>query len=280
MSSHQCRTAFTGTLFMHGYWREWGKVYRKAFGATQMNQPLSVLTGATAGATEAFVVVPFELVKIRLQDKVSGSLYKSLLDVAIKIVRNEGILAIYNGLEFGVIFKVRELMPKAETPSGQTMNDLIAGTIGGTAGTIPNTPSSANPMAGGQYSLVLLVTEFKEWSRGLSYATDWIPLAGLLCVGDNSALPSWHHDRDKEQSWRVVPTRHHLVCFINAANTLLTGGAPAPCSRSPGTVYAISSWLCKGDPHLKVSVNAILVSAIFQYAFVPSTLVRRVASRC
>ncbi|KAK9363028.1 mitochondrial carrier domain-containing protein [Lipomyces starkeyi] len=133
---------------------EWGKVYRKAFGATQMNQPLSILTGATAGATEAFVVVPFELVKIRLQDKASGSLYKSPLDCAIKIVRNEGILAIYNGLEvtlwrhilwnagyFGVIFKVRELMPKAETPSGQTMNDLIAGSIGGTAGTILNTPS-------------------------------------------------------------------------------------------------------------------------------------------
>ncbi|KAK9319701.1 mitochondrial carrier domain-containing protein [Lipomyces orientalis] len=133
---------------------EWGKVYRKAFGVTQMNQPLSVLTGATAGATEAFVVVPFELVKIRLQDKASASLYKGPLDCAIKIVRNEGVLAIYNGLEvtlwrhilwnsgyFGVIFKARELLPKAETPSGQTMNDLIAGTIGGTAGTILNTPS-------------------------------------------------------------------------------------------------------------------------------------------
>ena len=47
---------------------EWGKVYRNLFGQPKS---LSVLTGATAGATEAFVVVPFELVKIRLQGKPS-----------------------------------------------------------------------------------------------------------------------------------------------------------------------------------------------------------------
>ena len=46
---------------------EWGKFYRSLFGMTTMTQSLSVLTGATAGVTEAFVVVPFELVKIRLQ---------------------------------------------------------------------------------------------------------------------------------------------------------------------------------------------------------------------
>ena len=46
---------------------EWGKVYRNMFGVAKMNQSLSILTGASAGATEAFVVVPFELVKIRLQ---------------------------------------------------------------------------------------------------------------------------------------------------------------------------------------------------------------------
>jgi len=32
-----------------------------------MTQGLSVLTGCSAGATESFVVTPFELVKIRLQ---------------------------------------------------------------------------------------------------------------------------------------------------------------------------------------------------------------------
>ena len=46
---------------------EWGKVWRRTFGVEKMTQSLSILTGASAGATEAFVVVPFELVKIRLQ---------------------------------------------------------------------------------------------------------------------------------------------------------------------------------------------------------------------
>ncbi|KAK7206675.1 mitochondrial inner membrane transporter, exports 2-oxoadipate and 2-oxoglutarate from the mitochond [Myxozyma melibiosi] len=132
---------------------EWGKFYRNLFGMEKMNQQLSILTGATAGATESFVVVPFELVKIRLQDRTSGGKYKGPLDCAIQIVKKEGVLSMYNGLEatlwrhitwnagyFGVIFKARDLMPKAETPTQQTMNDLIAGSIGGTAGTILNTP--------------------------------------------------------------------------------------------------------------------------------------------
>ena len=38
-----------------------GRFYRNAFGISKMNQSLSILTGATAGATESFVVVPFEL---------------------------------------------------------------------------------------------------------------------------------------------------------------------------------------------------------------------------
>ncbi|ANB13260.1 Odc1p [Sugiyamaella lignohabitans] len=130
---------------------EWGKFYKNLFGIPTMTQPLSILTGATAGATESFVVVPFELVKIRLQDK--SSKYKGMGDVVSHIVKKEGPLALYNGLEatlfrhiswnagyFGVIFKVREMLPKAETKSGKITNDLISGSIGGTVGTMLNTP--------------------------------------------------------------------------------------------------------------------------------------------
>ncbi|KAI5808848.1 mitochondrial carrier domain-containing protein [Peziza echinospora] len=133
---------------------KWGKFYRDIFGVKTMNQSLSVLTGATAGATESFVVVPFELVKIRLQDKASAGKYNGALDVVSKIVKAEGVLALYNGLEstmwrhvlwnagyFGVIHQVRELLPKRSTKQGQMLNDLIAGGIGGTFGTILNTPS-------------------------------------------------------------------------------------------------------------------------------------------
>ncbi|KAL4969043.1 putative mitochondrial 2-oxodicarboxylate carrier protein [Aspergillus stella-maris] len=133
----------------------WGAFYRKAFGAEKQTQGLAILTGATAGATESFVVVPFELVKIRLQDRASAGKYNGMLDVVKKIVAAEGPLAMYNGLEstlwrhilwnsgyFGCIFQVRAQMPAPEpgNKAQQTRNDLIAGSIGGTAGTILNTP--------------------------------------------------------------------------------------------------------------------------------------------
>lgn len=132
---------------------KWGEIYRNAFGTTQQTQALSVLTGATAGATESFVVVPFELIKIRLQDKASASKYNGMFDVLKKIIKNEGVLALYNGLEstmwrhvtwnagyFGCIHQIRSLLPKQETKRGQMTNDFIAGAIGGTVGTLVNTP--------------------------------------------------------------------------------------------------------------------------------------------
>lgn len=122
-----------------------------------MTQSLSVLTGASAGASEAIVVVPFELVKIRLQDKASAGKYSGPMDVVKKIVANEGILAMYNGLEstmwrhvlwnagyFGVIHQIRTILPKRETKKGQMLNDLIAGSIGGTFGTMLNTPYTSS----------------------------------------------------------------------------------------------------------------------------------------
>jgi solute carrier family 25 2-oxodicarboxylate transporter 21 len=131
----------------------WGKFYRDMFGVQKMNQSLSILTGATAGATEAFVVVPFELVKIRLQDKASAGKYTSTLDAVTKIIKAEGPLALYNGLEstmwrhilwnagyFGCIFQVRELLPKADNKTTQMGYDLLSGATGGTFGTILNTP--------------------------------------------------------------------------------------------------------------------------------------------
>jgi solute carrier family 25 (mitochondrial 2-oxodicarboxylate transporter), member 21 len=132
---------------------EWGKVWRNVFGASKMDQKLSIITGASAGATEAFVVVPFELVKIRLQDKAQAGKYTGMIDCVMKTIKAEGPLALYNGLEstmwrhilwnagyFGCIFQVRAQLPKAESKSQQTRNDLLAGAIGGTFGTVLNTP--------------------------------------------------------------------------------------------------------------------------------------------
>lgn len=133
----------------------WGIFYRNLFGVEKATQPLAILTGATAGATESFVVVPFELVKIRMQDPASASKYNGIMDCVMKTVKNEGPLALYNGLEstmwrhilwnagyFGCIFQVKALMPKpAPGNKSQAMfTDFTSGAIGGTVGTILNTP--------------------------------------------------------------------------------------------------------------------------------------------
>jgi solute carrier family 25 (mitochondrial 2-oxodicarboxylate transporter), member 21 len=123
------------------------------FGTTEKTQRLAVLTGASAGATEAFVVVPFELVKIRVQDHNATTRYKGVLDCAIRIVRQSGPLGLYQGFEstvwrhivwnagyFGCISQVRSLMPTATTRENAMVNDLVAGSVGGTVGTLLNTP--------------------------------------------------------------------------------------------------------------------------------------------
>ncbi|ESK89187.1 putative odc2-mitochondrial 2-oxodicarboxylate carrier [Moniliophthora roreri MCA 2997] len=129
----------------------WGRTFLQMTGEKKMNQQLSILTGCSAGATESFVVVPFELVKIRLQDK--SSTYAGPMDVVKQIVKKEGLLGLYAGMEstfwrhlwwnggyFGCIFQVKSMMPKAETPQAQLFNNFISGSIGGLAGTVINTP--------------------------------------------------------------------------------------------------------------------------------------------
>lgn len=134
-----------------------GTFYQRLFQAPAFTQPLAVLTGASAGAVESLVVVPFELLKIRLQDKSSASRYNGLVDCFSKVVRQEGISALYNGFEatlwrhivwnagyFGCIFQVRAQLPdpsKSANPKAQKMaNDLAAGFVGGIVGTTFNTP--------------------------------------------------------------------------------------------------------------------------------------------
>lgn len=131
---------------------KWGKFYKKQFGLETMNQPTAILTGATAGATESFIVVPFELVKIKLQDK--NTKFNGMTDVVKDILKRDGPLGLYKGLEstlwrhilwnagyFGLIHQVRGLMPKPKSTTEKTLIDLTCGTIGGTFGTILNTPT-------------------------------------------------------------------------------------------------------------------------------------------
>lgn len=90
-------------------------------------QLLSILTGVSAGLTEALVVVSFELVKIRMQDRRNAGLYLNTMDCVKKVWRLEGPLGFFRGLEatlwrhaawngayFGVIQAIRSQLPVAK----------------------------------------------------------------------------------------------------------------------------------------------------------------------
>ncbi|KAI8880369.1 mitochondrial carrier [Backusella circina FSU 941] len=128
-------------------------LYKKVLGFEKVTQGLSILTGVSAGITEAFLIVPFELVKVRMQDKANLGKYNGTADTFKKIIAAEGSKALFNGLEatmwrhavwngayFGLIFKVKELMPKAKDASEQRITNFAAGTVGGMVATFCNTP--------------------------------------------------------------------------------------------------------------------------------------------
>ncbi|KAI8388847.1 mitochondrial carrier domain-containing protein [Radiomyces spectabilis] len=128
-------------------------LYKNLLGLDKVTQSLAICTGISAGITEAFLIVPFELVKIRMQDKANKLKYSSANDALVKIMKQEGPLALYTGLEatvwrhatwnggyFGVIFTVKGLLPKAQTKNEQLGLNFVAGTVGGIAGTAINTP--------------------------------------------------------------------------------------------------------------------------------------------
>ncbi|KAI0244381.1 hypothetical protein L0F63_003536, partial [Massospora cicadina] len=127
--------------------------YQKLFKVEKLDQKLTVLTGVSAGVTEAFVVVPFDLVKIRMQDRGSAALYRSTTDCVVKILRSEGPLAFFKGLEatmfrhgtwtgcyFGSINYIKELLPKPKNNGEVLAINFVAGAAGGTVGTLANTP--------------------------------------------------------------------------------------------------------------------------------------------
>ncbi|KAJ3783188.1 mitochondrial 2-oxodicarboxylate carrier 1, partial [Lentinula aff. detonsa] len=88
---------------------------------------------------------------VRLQDK--NSTYAGPIDVVKQIIKKEGVLGMYNGMEstfwrhlwwnggyFGCIFQVRALLPEAKTQQGTLANNFISGAVGGLVGTMLNTP--------------------------------------------------------------------------------------------------------------------------------------------
>jgi solute carrier family 25 2-oxodicarboxylate transporter 21 len=188
----------------------WGKTYLDLTGESKMTQKLSILTGCSAGVTESFVVVPFELVKIKLQDK--ASTFAGPMDALKYIVKKDGLLGLYSGMEatmwrhfwwnggfFGSIHTIRGLLPKAESPQAQLMNNFISGSIGGFVGTVINTPfdvvksriQSATTIAGQKpkysWTYPALVTIFREEGPAALYK-GFVPKVLRLAPGGGVLL--------------------------------------------------------------------------------------------
>lgn len=116
----------------------------------------AMISGSAAGMTEAFVVVPFELVKIRMQARENLGKYTNTLDAVQKIFRQEGGMAFYRGFEstlwrngvwnatyFGIIHYLKEIyQPSEPWRSGwrNKVRNFFAGMIGGIVATTLNTP--------------------------------------------------------------------------------------------------------------------------------------------
>ncbi|KAG0268377.1 hypothetical protein DFQ27_006869 [Actinomortierella ambigua] len=157
--------------FKFTVFEQWSIVLKKLFSTDQLSVGQVGLVGALAGASEAFFVVPFELVKVRLQDPLSSPkyagasaeagrpwrTYSNSVQATRRIWRQEGILAFSRGLEatfwrnsswsamyFGTIHAVRLAFP--ERPSHpldkheKMAKSFVAGTLGGLLGTLVSSP--------------------------------------------------------------------------------------------------------------------------------------------
>ncbi|OAL29263.1 hypothetical protein AYO22_02157 [Fonsecaea multimorphosa] len=127
--------------------------YLRLLGAQKVDQTVATLAGSSAGAVEAVVVTPFELVKVRLQDPSVASRYQSVSQCVTQIINREGLFVLYQGFEvtlwrhvvwnagyFGSIFKVKAALPTPTNDFEQTLTSFVAGSIGGSLGTVLNTP--------------------------------------------------------------------------------------------------------------------------------------------
>ena len=86
-------------FYVYDYLKSW---YRRRVGpGGSLGALPSMLFGAAAGAAAQTVVFPIEMIQRRLQAQgMAGSpvLYKNMVDAAVKIVRKEGLRALYAGL--------------------------------------------------------------------------------------------------------------------------------------------------------------------------------------
>jgi len=139
----------------YGANEQWGFVLKKLFSLDRFTALQAGFVGSLAGATEALLVTPFDLLKVRLQDRSSPVYYSGSFDCLRKVISQEGIWTLFHGLEatiwrhatwsgwyFMTINSFRTAFPQrhSTTKNELMLRTFIAGTIGGTLGTLANNP--------------------------------------------------------------------------------------------------------------------------------------------
>lgn len=121
-------------------------IFKNILNTNNVDGMITILSGTMAGLVESTIVVPFELVKIRLQDK--GTIYKGPRDCVYQTIKKEGIFSLYKGLEatiwrnsiwnasyFGLIYGIKKNILSINNKNNNKLdnrrNDFIAGTIAG-----------------------------------------------------------------------------------------------------------------------------------------------------
>lgn len=135
---------YTGKDFAATVLGSWGLEHKIAVG---------FISGAFSGLPEAIVTTPFQVVKIRMQNKELTALYQNDLDCFVKVLRAEGPMAfttgfsptfarniVWNSVYFGTIGFFSNLMgPRIPGIVGEIQN-FSSGLFGGVFATCFNAP--------------------------------------------------------------------------------------------------------------------------------------------
>jgi hypothetical protein len=104
---------------------------------------IASLAGFTSGISEAIVVTPSQIVKVRLQAREHMGCYTGPIDCCYKLYRQEGIQAFFIGLRptlwrnciwntvyFGLMERIRRNLPTASSKMEASMQTFGSGFVG------------------------------------------------------------------------------------------------------------------------------------------------------
>ncbi|KAK7112808.1 mitochondrial dicarboxylate carrier-like [Littorina saxatilis] len=199
--------------------------------------------GGLASAGAACCTHPLDLLKVHLQTQQSGKL--NLIQMGIKVVKNDGIMGLYNGLSASVLrqltysmtrFAMYETAKKHLQADGSQMpfyqKVLVAGVSGATGGLVGTPPDMVNVRMQNDVKLP------KEQRRNYKHALDGL----YRVVKEEGPLKSFN-GATMASSRAVLVTIGQLACYDQIKLMMLKTGVfqdniflHLTCSTMAGTI--------------------------------------------